>query len=176
MIKVKNNIATREPIPKFLQGLKLESLVDLSWTDPQLGVQDCAWWPEEDQSLALGEYERYGAETMTVDADRKVVVVTKAIEPFTAEEIAMAEREEWLRTVPQSVSRFQARGALHLAGLLETVENAMAASTDKMAQLAWEEAQEFKRESPTILSITAALGMTDEQLDNLFTVAATIDA
>jgi hypothetical protein len=104
------------------------------------------------------------------------VVVTKAIEPFTAEEIAAAEREEWLRTVPQTVSRFQARGALHMAGLLETVENAMAASTDKMAQLAWTDAQEFRRESPTILAISAALGMTDEQLDNLFTVAATIDA
>ena len=176
MIKVKNNIAAREPLPKFLQGLKPESLADLSWTDPQLGVSECAWWPEEDQSLAPGEYERYGAETLTLDTERKVVVVTKALEPFTAEEVALAEREEWLRTVPQSVSRFQARGALHLAGLLETVETAMATSTDKMAQLAWTDAQEFRRESPTILAISAALGMTDEQLDNLFTIAATIDA
>ncbi len=40
-------LATREPIPAFLIGLTPESLLDLSWTDPQLGVQDCAWWPEE---------------------------------------------------------------------------------------------------------------------------------
>jgi len=50
MVKIDNNNAAREPIPLFLQGLLPESLVDLSWTDPALGVQDCAWWPEEDVS------------------------------------------------------------------------------------------------------------------------------
>ncbi|MDH1590673.1 hypothetical protein, partial [Stutzerimonas stutzeri] len=71
MVKVQNNTPTREPIPSFLRGLAPESLADLSWTDPTLGVSDCAWWPEEDQSPALGEFERYGAETLTVDAERR---------------------------------------------------------------------------------------------------------
>ncbi|MDH1590671.1 hypothetical protein, partial [Stutzerimonas stutzeri] len=71
MVKVKNGIATREPIPQFLVGLASADLADLSWTDPQLGVSDCAWWPEEDQSAPLGEFERYGAETLTVDAGRR---------------------------------------------------------------------------------------------------------
>lgn len=88
MIKVQNNTATREPIPAFLRGLLPDSLADLSWTDPALGVQDCAWWPEEDQSPALGEFERYGDESLTPDNDRKVVIVVCAVEPWSAEEIA----------------------------------------------------------------------------------------
>ena len=96
MVKIQNNTATREPIPSFLRGLAPESLADLSWTDPQLGVSDCAWWPEDDQAPALGEYERYGDETMTVDAERRVVVVVREVVPWSAEEIeaAKAKRRE----------------------------------------------------------------------------------
>lgn len=85
MIKVKNSIATREPIPDFLIGLNQESLADLSWTDPALGAQDCRWLPEIDQSPALGQYERYGTETLTaVDG---VVIVTRAVVPWGEGEI-----------------------------------------------------------------------------------------
>jgi hypothetical protein len=62
------------------------------------------------------------------------------------------------------------------AGLLETIEGAIAISTDDMVKLAWNEAQEFKRRSPTVLAISAGLGLTDEQLDDLFITAATIEA
>ncbi len=86
MIKVKNNIAVREPIPQFLIGLSQESLSDLSWTDPSLGVQDCKWLPEIDRSPALGPYERYGAETLAVGGG--VVIVTRAVVPWSAEEIS----------------------------------------------------------------------------------------
>lgn len=85
MIKVENNIATREPIPDFLQGLSAESLKDLSWTDPSLGVQDCAWLPEVDQSPALERHQRYGEETLTVGDG--VVIVTRTVVPWTQEEI-----------------------------------------------------------------------------------------
>lgn len=91
MIKIQNNTATRDPIPTFLMGLKPESLLDLSWTDPALGVADCMWWPEEDQSAPLGEFEVYGSETLTVDADRKVVVVVRSVEPMPQEQITAME-------------------------------------------------------------------------------------
>ena len=92
MIKVQNNIATREPLPAFLQGLAPESLADLSWTDPALGVSDCKWLPEVDQSPALQQYERYGEETLTITDE--VVIVTKSVVPFTAEEIAQVQAQE----------------------------------------------------------------------------------
>lgn len=77
--------------------------------------------------------------------------------------------------VPQVVSRFQALAALHLAGLRPGVEAAIA-QADPLAQLAWNEALEFRRTSPTLLALTSALGWTDEQLDDLFRTAATIEA
>lgn len=92
MVKIQNGIATREPIPQFLIGLAVASLADLSWTDPALGVSDAAWWPEDDRSPALGEFERYGAETLTPDPERRVVVVVREAVPWSAEEIA-AETE-----------------------------------------------------------------------------------
>lgn len=96
----------------------------------------------------------------------------------TLEEVAAweAARTESAR-LAVSVSRFQARAALHLAGMLETVEAMMAApETPALAKLAWADAQEFKRNSPTVLSLSASLGLTEAQLDALFTTAAGIDA
>lgn len=79
--------------------------------------------------------------------------------------------------VPQSVTRFQARAALHLAGLLPQVEALMGdVQTDMLARLAWTDAQEFRRQSPTVLAMAGALGLTEQQLDDLFTTAAGIEA
>ncbi len=105
MVKVQNNTPTREPIPQFLQGLAPESLLDLSWTDPALGVSDCAWWPEDDQSPALGEFERYGAETLTVDAERRVVVVAREVVPWSDEEIAAAKSAQREQITQQIADR-----------------------------------------------------------------------
>ncbi len=78
--------------------------------------------------------------------------------------------------VPQSVSRFQARAALHNAGLLPAVEAAIAASGDALAQIAWADAASFERSSPTVAAIAAGLGVTDSQIDDLFRAAAKIIA
>lgn len=79
--------------------------------------------------------------------------------------------------VPTEVSRFQARAALLQAGLLDDIEAYMAdPATDPFVRIAWEDAQVFKRNSPTVLSLQPLLGLTDGQLDDLFRFAATIKA
>lgn len=173
MIKISGNSLSRDPIPSFLIGLSLESLADLSWTDPQLGVQDCAWWPEEDQSPALQQFERYGEETLTLDPERRVVVVVREVVPWSAEEIA-AERKS---RVPQVVSMRQARLALLGAGLLANVEAALAAmpgAEGQAARVEWEYATEVRRDSPRVAELSAALGLTESVLDDLFLTAATL--
>lgn len=93
------------------------------------------------------------------------------------DEEADALRPGPVPTVPQVVSRFQARAALHLAGLLDDVETLMASpDTPILAKLAWADAQEFKRNSPTVQTMAAAIGLTEAQIDELFTTAAGIDA
>lgn len=119
MIKVENGKASREAVPDFLAGLLPESLLDLSWTDPQLGVQNAAWWPEEDQSGELGTNKKWGAETLTPDPERKVVIVKRQQVNMTATE--KAERDaalaaEWLSLI--AARRYQAETAgIELQGM-----------------------------------------------------------
>jgi hypothetical protein len=77
--------------------------------------------------------------------------------------------------IPPVVSRFQARAALHIDGHLATVE-ALVAQADPITQLAWADAQEFRRSSPAIAGIAQALGWSEAYLDDLFTRAAAIEA
>ena len=76
-------------------------------------------------------------------------------------------------TVPASVSPYQARQALNVAGLLDAVEAAVAAA-DRSVQIAWEYATTIERGSPFISAMKSAIGLTDQQLDDLFIAAAQI--
>ena len=75
--------------------------------------------------------------------------------------------------VPASVSMRQARLALLAAGLLGQVEQAMQ-SASAADQIEWEYATEVRRDSPLVASMTAALGWSSEQVDNLFGAAAAL--
>lgn len=70
-----------------------------------------------------------------------------------------------------SVTMRQARLALHRAGLLSQVNSAI---TDPEAQIEWEYAQTVERHSPLVQNLSVGLGLTEEQLDNLFTLASTL--
>lgn len=80
--------------------------------------------------------------------------------------------------VPTSVTRRQARQALLLAGLLDSVDPAIAAIPDttqrKLAQIEWQDSQDFERHRPLLVSLASALGLTSAQLDQLFITAATL--
>lgn len=96
---------------------------------------------------------------------------------MTPEEEAdfLAERDRFI--VPESVSRFQARMALRNAGLFDAVEAVMTDSaTPIIAREAWETGQEFRWMSPTVRAMAAALGLSDQQLAELFIAAGGIEA
>lgn len=79
--------------------------------------------------------------------------------------------------VPQSVTRFQALAALHLAGHLQTIEAIMAdPATPILTKLAWDNALNFERSSPTVSGLAGVLNLSDADLDALFTTAAGIAA
>lgn len=84
--------------------------------------------------------------------------------------------QEMASTVPQEVSRFQAKAALSLAGKLTQADAAVAASNDPILQIAWAEATTFKRNSQGIAALAPAIGLDDAALDALFTTAAGIVA
>lgn len=77
--------------------------------------------------------------------------------------------------VPQSVTMRQARLALLGAGLLDDVEAAIAALPSpqkEAARIEWEYSQEVQRHNGFVSVLAPALGLTDEQLDDLFVQGA----
>ena len=72
-----------------------------------------------------------------------------------------------------TVSRMQAKLALLEAGRLDEIDAVMSEAPPDV-QIAWQEATEFQRNSPTIAALNDALDppMSDEELDALFEAAA----
>lgn len=70
-----------------------------------------------------------------------------------------------------SVTMRQARLALHRVGLLSQVD---ASITDPAALIEWEYAQTVERNSPLVQQIATGLSLDEQQLDSLFTLAATL--
>ena len=77
--------------------------------------------------------------------------------------------------VPSSVTRFQAFAELTNLGLYAQAESAVT-SAGGLALLAWNTAQQFDRNSPTIASLAVALNLTSAQLDQMFIAANQIVA
>jgi hypothetical protein len=75
------------------------------------------------------------------------------------------------------VTMRQARLALNQQGLLSSVEDALAALPDgerEAALIEWEYSSTVERLSPLVASLTLAIGLTDESMDDLFALAMTL--
>lgn len=81
-----------------------------------------------------------------------------------------------LPPVPMQVTRFQALAALLGAGLLDTVETYMShPDTPRVQRLAWDNALTFERDSQLVQGMGASLGLSADDLDNLFRAAGEIE-
>lgn len=74
--------------------------------------------------------------------------------------------------VPTSVTRAQARIALHEAGLLGQVEAAVAAHPYYPVRIWWADALTFERSNSYLAAIAVEMELTEEQVDALFVTAA----
>lgn len=82
-------------------------------------------------------------------------------------------------TVPESVTMKSARKALILAGIsMPTIEAAFDTITDatqkELAKVDWEFSANVLRQSPLVASMATALGLTSQQVDDLFIAASKI--
>lgn len=77
-------------------------------------------------------------------------------------------------SLPWTCTPLQAKLALDQMGELDNVEAFVAAAT-KDVQIAWEYASEFSRQSPLLLGMAAQFGWTEQNLDDLFALAKTIE-
>lgn len=123
----------------------------------QLGLQAQDWGPCADERHSHSEFSAKWRGTV----------------PCPSEPEIAAAALEYKEPVPIAVTAVQARKALTEAGLRETVE-AWVQQQPLAVQDDWYYADPFRRDNPTLLSGAAALGLTSEQLDNLFRLAVTM--
>ena len=76
------------------------------------------------------------------------------------------ELREIPKEVPQAITPLQSKLQLHKLGLLDDVEALV--TGDRTAQLYWEYALVIERDNEILLMMATQLGLTSEQLDDLF--------
>lgn len=131
---------------------------------------------------ALSEEEEATARAAVVadGSSGPLLFVENGLECIYSDEEAAGIREMWSANiaaeaarVPSSVTPRQFRRALSQAGLRAAVEAAIAAA-DEETQDTWEYAVSIERNHPMLVTMAAAIGVTDAQLDSLFRLAATL--
>lgn len=79
--------------------------------------------------------------------------------------------------IPQSVTRFQALAVLAAGGYLDTVRTYInTLDPNNVQRLAFENATDWERTSPTVNALAQMLGLSDAQVDDLFIAAAQVSA
>jgi hypothetical protein len=116
--------------------------------------------------------------------DGKVTGLYANLQPGYAEEFLEDDHEEIVAfrnpppPVPQTVSMAQARLALIGAGLFATIDAGLKALPEPQrttALTAWEYAPTVSRNGALVTTLAGQFGLTEAQLDALFTAAAAIE-
>jgi len=79
--------------------------------------------------------------------------------------------------IPATVTRFQALAVLAAGGYLPTIKTYIATlGEDNIIRLAWENAADWERTSPTLNALATMLNLTSAEVDDLFIAAAQVSA
>lgn len=152
---------------------KIETIHQLRHSFPDKSLPDGRDYPELGRRLIHTPPKPEPLENHYISLGPVVEIDGRYEYTYIQNELTPSEPE-----VPQSVSRFQARMALHHFGMFEEAESFCTSEAAPLeVKEAWVSAQEFRRNSPTILSLKdSPLALTDEQLDEMFSFAGTVEA
>lgn len=136
-------------------------------------------FPDRAALLAtIGNREVEGAAAMAALAEQHAKTLADLREDHAAAidvlQTKLSEALSKSRTQSDSVTMAQARVALLRAGLIDAVTATVAAAGGE-AQVAWEYSATVGRNSLLVTTLSAALGLTTQQVDDLFRAAALIE-
>lgn len=144
------------------------------------------------ESLSDEDYAEWGMVPVTVDPEPEFDGVYKELEAVGPTLVDGVWTQGWsvVDRDPEDVQETiearrqgmrctmrQARLALLQQGLLASVDAAIAALPDgerEPAEIEWEYGKDVERLSPLVISLMPALGMSDEEIDDLFFLAVTL--
>lgn len=112
----------------------------------------------------------------TISDDAKLVSLARGSGDYAALIASGAEIAPYVPpppAVPQIVTLWQAREALRLAGLLPAVNAHIdGLGENHQVYIAWHYAERIARNSPLIAALAPVFNLSEQQLDDLFIVAA----
>lgn len=106
-----------------------------------------------------------------------ILIFDEESDQFTYEVIAKTSEEleaEQKALVPYSITPTQGRILLKQMGILDQVNQMVEQSEDQALQIYWEYSLSWDRDNPYISSMANLLGMSEEDLDELFIQASQI--
>jgi len=109
-----------------------------------------------------------------VDGELKTLEEVK-LEAMSPEKRAAYEAAQ--NAVPQEIANWRARAVLEVEGLLpqvDTLVDALTGPEGVAVKAAWQNGASLTRNGATVQAIAAQLGLTDEQVDNLFRKGASL--
>lgn len=158
--RLENNGIAEFPIDNIRQRLPNVSFPDV--------IRD-ADLPEGFVSVAFGRLPSFDDKTQrVVSADTPEQIGGKWVLPY----LVVPHEPVPAPIVP--VSPRQIRQAMTRAGIRQQVEDAIAASNDYDLKDWYEYATEFERGNPAVAQLAAALNISEQQLDDLWRLAATL--
>ena len=75
----------------------------------------------------------------------------------------------------REVSRFRVRAALYQMGILDQVDQFVEQNADPIIKLAWKEGTGFSPDSQVVRQMAAAFGLSDQDVENIFQLARSIE-
>lgn len=147
---------------------------------PDVKGLNIEWWDASQWPITHPDaYPKFYG-TCDDDADLDIPGVVRVFEDNEKDGTAKEQydqlwNQELKARLPSVASARQIRLALLDAGLLDSVTTAFADLTEPLkskAQIEWEYATEIDKNSPLIRALYPKLGLTEEQLDDLFVAAA----
>ena len=143
-------------------------------TFPDVKGLDIEWWDESRWPIQHPDDYPLFYGTCDEDADTDIPGVIRILEKDNYDDLHAME----LRARKPSVATpLQIRLALIKLDMLEQIQNFIAALQEPAKTIVlteWEYTLEFNKNSSTIQSLGAQMGLTEEQLDEIFELAASI--
>lgn len=78
------------------------------------------------------------------------------------------------KDVPQSVTKYQGKMALLQFGLYDQIDEYVRTSTDSALKISWNDTTNFERNNQFVASMAEVFELTNDQIDDLFILAATL--
>lgn len=115
----------------------------------------------------------YDPETQTIEEGQPVQIGDKWTQVWNVRELTT---DELKARIPSSITKRQARQELIVSGLIGAVEatiDAIQDPTQKALMLSWwNDSQTYDRDNPELISMADSIGLTEEQLDEMFLSAS----